>query len=367
LNILLLEPYFTGSHRSWAEEYKKYSKHDITILSLPGRFWKWRMHGGAVTLAKEFTKFDKSFDLILATDMLDLTTFLSLTRKMTSHIPTAIYFHENQLSYPWSPDDRDIIEKRDKHYRFINYSSALTADHCFFNSEYHRKSFLSELPKLLKHFPDFNELDSIEEIETKSSVLYLGLDLKRFDKFKSRQNEIPIILWNHRWEFDKNPKDFFNLLNRLIANKLDFKVVILGENFSEAPHEFRNNIDKLGDKILHTGYVDSSEEYADWLWKSDILPVTNIQDFFGAGIMEAVYCGCYPILPHRLTYPELFPTETFYLDENELFDKTVFALKNIETIRESSLQKTALKFDWSGMAPTYDAEMESVRKIFTVP
>ena len=97
MNILLLEPYCTGSHRSWAEGYKKYSKHNITILSLPGRFWKWRMHGGAVTLAKEFLKLQKYFDLILATDMLDLTTFLSLTRKQTSDIPTAVYFHENQL------------------------------------------------------------------------------------------------------------------------------------------------------------------------------------------------------------------------------------------------------------------------------
>ena len=363
MKILLLEPYFTGSHRSWAEGYKKHSNHDITILSLPGRFWKWRMHGGAVSLAKEFEKLEESFDFIIASDMLDLTTFLSLTRKQTCHIPTAVYFHENQMSYPWSPDDRDIKEKRDKHYGFINFTSALTANRVFFNSEYHRTSFLSELPKLLKHFPDYNELDSIEEIEIKSSVLHLGLDLKRFDKFQSEQKETPIILWNHRWEYDKNPDGFFNLLNKLVENGVEFDVVILGENFSESPHEFQENIKKLGNKTLHVGYVESFEEYANWLWKSDILPITNIQDFFGASIMEAVYCECHPILPHRLTYPELFPTETFYMDENELYDKTVFALKTIETIRKSNLKKTGIKYDiydWSKMAPTYDAEMESI-------
>ena len=309
MNILLLEPYYGGSHRSWSDGYKKYSSHDITILSLPGRFWKWRMHGGAVTLAKEFNKIEKSFDLILASDMLDLTTFLSLTRKKSSHIPTVIYFHENQLSYPWSPDDRDIIEKRDKHYGFINYSSALTANHCFFNSDYHRSSFLSELPKLLKHFPDYNELASIQQIESRSSVLHLGLDLKRFNSYRSEQKGTPIILWNHRWEYDKNPVGFFKLLRLLIKNNIDFKVVILGEKFSEFPSEFTKNIKILGDRILHIGYVDTFEEYASWLWKSDILPVTNIQDFFGASIMEAVYCECIPILPNRLTYPELFSTE----------------------------------------------------------
>ena len=52
MKILILEPYFTGSHKQWALGYKKYSKHEVNILSMKGQFWKWRMHGGAVTLAK---------------------------------------------------------------------------------------------------------------------------------------------------------------------------------------------------------------------------------------------------------------------------------------------------------------------------
>jgi len=359
VKILLLEPYCTGSHRSWAKGYKKHSKYNITILSLPGRFWKWRMHGGAVTLAKEFLKLQESFDLILATDMLDLTTFLSLTRRQTSDVPTAIYFHENQLSYPWSPDDRDILEKRDKHYGFINFTSALTADRVYFNSEYHRSSFLSELPNLLKHFPDYNELDSIKNIESNSSVLYLGMDLKRLDQHQSKKNESPVILWNHRWEYDKNPKSFFNLLTTLMENGYDFKVVILGENFSKSPKEFQENIEKLGDRIVYSGFAESFEEYAYWLWKSDLLPVTNIQDFFGASIMEAVYCGCHPILPVRLTYPEFFPSEYLYHDEKELYEKTVSALSQVQSIREESLRNTAAEYDWGIMASKYDSIFNS--------
>ena len=359
MKILLLEPYCTGSHRSWAKGYKKHSKHNITILSLPGRFWKWRMHGGAVTLAKEFLKLQESFDLILATDMLDLTTFLSLTRRQTSDVPTAIYFHENQLSYPWSPDDRDILEKRDKHYGFINFTSALTADRVYFNSEYHRSSFLSELPNLLKHFPDYNELDSIKNIESNSSVLYLGMDLKRLDQHQSKKNESPVILWNHRWEYDKNPKSFFNLLTTLMENGYDFKVVILGENFSKSPKEFQENIEKLGDRIVYSGFAESFEEYAYWLWKSDLLPVTNIQDFFGASIMEAVYCGCHPILPVRLTYPEFFPSEYLYHDEKELYEKTVSALSQVQSIREESLRNTVAEYDWEIMASRYDSIFNS--------
>ena len=99
MKILLLEPYYTGSHKQWADGYKHYSDNEIRILNMRGQFWKWRMHGGAITLAKEFNKMSWQPDRILSTDMLDLTTFLALTRHKTSVIPTAIYFHENQLSY----------------------------------------------------------------------------------------------------------------------------------------------------------------------------------------------------------------------------------------------------------------------------
>ncbi|MAV96235.1 MAG: glycosyl transferase family 1, partial [Candidatus Marinimicrobia bacterium] len=158
MNILLIEPYHTGSHKQWAEGYISHSSHNVKILHMKGQFWKWRMHGGAVTLARKFNKMKWKPDLIFATDMLDLTTFLSLTREKSSGIPTAIYFHENQLSYPWSPDDRDIQNKRDSHYGFINYSSALSADKVFFNSEFHMKSFLEALQPFLKQFPDYQEL-----------------------------------------------------------------------------------------------------------------------------------------------------------------------------------------------------------------
>ena len=184
MKILLLEPYFTGSHKSWAEGYQSNSAHEIKIISLPGQFWKWRMHGGAITIAKEFLRSNFHPDLIIATDMLDLTTFLSLTRERTSRIPTVLYFHENQITYPWSITDRDVQEKRDVHYGFINISSALAADRVLFNSQYHLDSFMSGGKKILKHFPDHQELDAIDQIQSKSQILYLGMDLVQFDAYE---------------------------------------------------------------------------------------------------------------------------------------------------------------------------------------
>ncbi len=370
MNILILEPYYTGSHASWADGYVRHSVHKVEILAMEGRYWKWRMHGGAVTLARKFIESDLAPDLILATDMLDLTTFLSLTRTRTASIPAVLYFHENQLSYPWSPGDRDVAKNRDGHYGFINYSSALAADAVFFNSRYHFGSFIDEAGRFLQRFPDYNERESINEIISKSAVLPLGLDLSRLEAekpdTKDEGREIPLILWNHRWEYDKNPGDFFEALYILADRGIDFEVAVAGENFRKRPEEFEEAKRRLEGRIVQYGYVCEFSGYASWLWKADILPVTSNQDFFGASVVEGIFCDCFPLLPKRLAYPEHIPGNMEHLllyDEfDDLVDRLEWALKNIDTIRGMRFGHLAAKYRWENMAPIYDEIMAGIVK-----
>ncbi|NOY69200.1 MAG: DUF3524 domain-containing protein [Deltaproteobacteria bacterium] len=365
MNITLIEPFFTGSHAAWATEYARHSEHNIDILSLSGNYWKWRMHGGAVTLARKFSASGARPDLLLVTDMLDLTTFLALTRHETARLPVAIYFHENQICYPWSPKDRDILQKRDHHYGFINYSSALAADLVVFNSAYHRTAFLNELPRFLKQFPGPHELDTVAAIRARSRVLHLGVDLQKFDlpaishPQKEKADRAPLIVWNHRWEYDKNPEEFFQALFALHERGMDFRVAILGESFRENYPIFKTARGILKDKIVHCGYVEDFAHYAHWLYRADIIPVTSNQEFFGASLVGALYCGCYPLLPRRLTYPELVSHETypdiFYTDFQELVEKLAKALQSIETIRRQSFRHCIEQYAWQHMAPEYDA------------
>ena len=364
MKILLIEPYYTGSHKKWAEGFKKYSSHHVKILSMKGQFWKWRMHGGAVTLAKMFNTMDWKPDLILSTDMLDLTTFLALTRAKSNGIPTAIYFHENQISYPWSPKDRDILNKRDNHYGFINYASALSADKVFFNSNFHMKTFLNDLKPFLKNFPDNNEIDSIEEIKNKSEVLYLGLDFSDFKTISYQKTDTPTILWNHRWEYDKNPELFFNVMKKIKDKKIDFNLIVIGESFGNSPKIFEKAKIEFEKHIIKWGYQKSINDYIDCLFMSDIIPVTSNHDFFGISVMEAVFCNVWPILPDRLSYRELFKnkghTENIYTNDNQFITKIEAAIKNIHQIRNQSLKKVAQKYDWKRLARNYDDEFEKI-------
>lgn len=370
MNISLIEPFFTGSHAAWATSYAKHSKHQVDILSLSGNYWKWRMHGGAVTLAQKYLASDTSPDLLIVTDMLDLTTFLALTRHKTAHLPVAIYFHEDQICYPWSLTDRDILQKRDQHYGFINYSSALAADLVVFNSEYHYNAFFKELPRFLNQFPSPHVGDTVDTIKNKSCVLHLGVEMQKFDRHEfqnvreSTPVRPPLILWNHRWEYDKNPEDFFQALFTLDEQGMDFRVAILGEHFRNQYPIFETASKKLGDKIVQYGYAKDFADYAQWLHCADIIPITSRQEFFGASLVEAVYCGCYPLLPKRLTYPELFSYETypdlFYQNFEELVKKLAGALQNIDRIRQQSFRHCIEQYSWEHMAPKYDSVFGAV-------
>ncbi len=375
MQIALLEPFFTGSHKNWAEEYARFSRHEVKIFPLSGHHWKWRMHGGAVTLAHQFLESGFHPDLILATDMLDLTTFLSLTRAVTHHIPTAIYFHENQLTYPWSPADKDIHYERDNHYSFINYTSALAADKVFFNSQYHLHSFFNELPKFLKSFPDNNELGSVEKIKKKSAHLPLGMDLKKLDSLKPK--EIPahpraVILWNHRWEYDKNPEQFFHALFELQSRGVEFKLVVLGEKFSQYPEIFDEAKEKLKENILHWGYAADEKEYVKWLCCCDILPVTSRQDFFGASVIQAMYCDVFPLLPARLAYPEHIPQQFHYTffyedDEREFVNRLQRLIFDVKLPRVENIRQFVEKYDWGKMIENYDKDMEELASQHSKP
>ncbi len=360
MKIVLIEAFFTGSHESWAKELQKYSSHDIEILSLSGQFWKWRMAGGAVTLAKMFQQSGLKPDLILTTDMLDLPLFSALTKESTAHIPLLIYFHENQLNYPWSDTDRDIKQNRDYHYVFKNYTSTLTADHVLFNSQYHYDSFLTELPKFLKRFPDYRELETVDSIRKKSRVLELGLDLRKFDQYKKPKpkTNTPLILWNHRWEYDKNPEGFFEVLKVIQQRGFDFQLAVLGEKYHKVPPVFEEARKCFHQKLVHFGYADSFADYAHWLWQADIIPVTNIQDFFGISIMEAVYCNTIPILPNRLTYPDLFDINTnkalFYQSNENLIDILSRLFQTYSDFDCSNLHTIAAEYDWSKKIQEYD-------------
>ncbi len=360
MRILLVEPYYSGSHRAWADGYAAHSAHEVVIVSHEARFWKWRMRGGFVTLAEQAAAIG-DVDVILASDMLDLAGFLGLTRGRLGHVPAALYMHENQLTYPWVEGD-----ELDYTYPLINWTSMAVADAVFFNSAFHHDTLFAEMDVLLGRFPDYRHSHRLPEVRGKASVLSVGVDLRSIPDRPSPDGGAPRILWNQRWEYDKGSSEFFQALGRLADAGRDFRVVICGENFRNQPEEFDEGRRRLGERVVHFGYAPYPE-YVRLLASSDIVVSTAAQEFFGIAITEAVYAGAFPLLPDRLVYPERIPRHLhgrcLYRTFDELVAGVEWALEHRVEAEgvAAELKPVMAEFDWSVMAPRYDAALEALR------
>jgi glycosyltransferase involved in cell wall biosynthesis len=353
MRVALLESFYTGSHKRWADGLAKHSSHDIQLVTLPGAHWKWRMHGSAVAFARLLTGSEQRPDALLVSDLTDVAALRGLLAREGWHLPVAVYFHENQITYPWSPGDPDPALRRDQHYGWINYTTALAADRVVFNSAYHRDSFLGALPGFLAQFPDAPELGTIEGIRGKSEVIAPGCDVEEALQWKEPKAEgSPIIVWNHRWEFDKNPEAFFRALIELAEESVEFRLVVLGEQFRHSPEIFREAKEKLSAHILHWGYCDSREAYYRWLWRAHVMPVTANQDFFGYSVVEGLYCGLAPLLPNRLAYPEhAADASTLYNNGEEFLPRLRDLLRDPSKYTAPHLTRN---YSWTHVIGQYD-------------
>ena len=371
MRILALEPWYGGSHKNFLDGLSAHSRHDVQSVTMAARFWKWRMQGGAVTMARKALQLKQEGfepDLIFSTGMVNLPAFLALTRHAFANVPVLICFHENQLTYPL----REGTE-RDYTYAYINYLSCLAADHVVFNSRFHYNEFLEALPSLLRLFPDYTHLHTLQAIRDKSSVLHVGMDLRAHDEHAGAFQQHPwgpgmrppIILWNQRWEYDKNPESFFRVMNRLDDAGHTFRLILAGEHFEEQPYEFERAFQRYAERILHYGYAEDFVEYSRLLHRADIVVSTSHHEFFGVAIQEAIYCGCHPVLPNRLSYPELIPEShhkpllhapILYEDENHLFEVMRDILEGEERpLPPETLRKIPASLDWDEHVEHYDA------------
>jgi len=375
-SVLALEPWYGGSHRNFLDGLIRHSEHRFEAITMSARFWKWRMQGGAVTMARKVDQLLAGGfrpDVIFASSMVNLPAFLALRRNSLAGVPVVLFFHENQLTYPIPP-----TEKRDYTYSYINYLSCLAADRVVFNSQYHHDEFMEALPGLLRMFPDYTHLHTVNEIRRKSSVLHLGMDLQGHDRYDAEYPppnwgpgvKPPIVLWNQRWEYDKNPAEFFRLMNRLDDSGHEFRLILAGEHFEEQPYEFEKAFERYAERIIHYGYAEDFEEYSRLLHRADLVVSTAIHEFFGIAILEAIYCGCHPLLPDRLSYPELIPASLhrpllhapiLYHTEDELFETLAAILKGRERpLPVSTLKSIPRHLDWKDHAGRFDELFDEV-------
>ena len=374
LKILFIEPFYGGSHKDFTDGLIKHSEHEYTLYTLPARYWKWRMRGAALHFYRLIEN-PADYDLLFTSDMMSLSDLRMLWGAECP--PSVVYFHENQLSYPLPEGVR-----MDYQFGFTDITTALAADRLLFNSNFHMNSFINSMPGFIRKMPEYKPLWVVDKIREKSSVLYPGCSFPAGEirtQKDSAEGRPPLILWNHRWEFDKQPEVFFRALEKADAElrrsgiDIPFNIALLGENFQAVPKAFIEAKSRWKDQILQYGYCDSKQDYINWLKRSDIVISTSIQENFGISIVEAIRYGCVPLLPDRLSYPELMPVEyhetNLYRSEEELTENLIEMLRKLQkgerNTRTSELSENFQRFSWQAIVKEYDELLISILEYST--
>jgi glycosyltransferase involved in cell wall biosynthesis len=358
MRFLFLEPYFGGSHREFAEGWRERSRHTIDLVTLPDRFWKWRLRGAALDLAHRVSHPER-YDGLVASSMLSLAELGGIWGAACP--PALLYFHENQMSYP-VPEG----EARDVQFAFTNLSSALAARRVLFNSRFHRDAFFAGLTETLRMMPDHRPNWVKAALEGRSAVLYPGCRLGGPPPRTPgpRDGQAPLVIWNHRWEFDKDPDAFFAAVDAVLAAGVELRVALLGENFQFVPKAFLAARERLGRHVVQYGYVADRAAYLAWLDRGDVVVSTSVQENFGISVVEAVAAGCFPLLPRRLSYPELIPQPLhgacLYDGAADLATRLAAALREPRRLdpMRGQLAEAMGRFAWEQQIESYDAELD---------
>ena len=357
--ILILEPYYGGSHKQFLQGLMDNICAEYVVLSLPARKWKMRMQLSAQWFIEQLENVDpdqRQFDTVLCSTFIDVAVFRALACKLSgwNHATRiCLYFHENQFAYPNRTNDKSLYQ-----FTAINFNSALASDSIAFNSEFNRITFMEGCRRYLKFSSDMKFTGLVEKIEDSSIVIHPGMDFSVIDGVRAGENkDEPVIVWNHRWEHDKNPDEFFFGLRLLKTKGISFKLIIMGQSFMRNPECFENAHKEFNQELIHYGFAESYENYAKLLGEATIVVSTSNHEFYGISVIEAVRAGCRPLLPNRLSYPELFPKEYLYTEGMfpSQLEKIVTENKQI-TVK--SAKELTNDFSWSSLKPKYQKWLE---------
>ncbi len=294
--VWLLSAYRADSHGAWSDWLRQRMDHvRWQVLELPGRHFAWRIRGNPLSWLDHLP--DGQPDGILATSMVDLATLKGLHPRLAG-VPTVYYFHENQLAYPASERQYRSLEPV-----MVQIYGALAADRLAFNSHYNRDSFLEGLDGLLARFPDRKPTGLVRRLADKSQVLPVPVEPIE----PARERDGRLVVWNHRWEYDKNPALFADAMRALDGAGTDFRLALLGPRDERRPHPALDGLRRdLPHRITDDGRMDA-DRYRAILARAGVVVSTAAHEFQGLSVLEAASAGARPLVPDGLCYREQYP------------------------------------------------------------
>ncbi|XP_071291572.1 tRNA-queuosine alpha-mannosyltransferase isoform X6 [Agelaius tricolor] len=368
MSVLLIEPFYGGSHKQLMDLLQEELQEDCVLCTLPAKKWHWKARTSALYFMQTVPT-SSNYRILFASSVLNLAELAAL-RPDLGKLKKVLYFHENQLAYPVQK-----CQERDFQYGYNQILSWFMPEHKLARLEKvigvkrNGDAYQSEgLPGQQESRAVMKTIDAHPEsglcepqpglCTTQHEGLpspaaapvqaeapertnpcqgedkqHLTFNLSNILSGLDYQQRPLHIAWPHRWEHDKDPETFFKVLMKLKEQDLPFHVSVLGETFSEIPDIFSEAREVLGSSVLHWGYLPSKDDYFRALCTADVVISTAKHEFFGVAMIEAVHCGCYPLCPKALVYPEIFPAEYLYSTPEQLFKRLQNFCKRPDIVR----------------------------------
>ncbi|XP_077553794.1 tRNA-queuosine alpha-mannosyltransferase isoform X2 [Haemaphysalis longicornis] len=287
MSVLLLEPFYGGSHKQLMDLVaSELGPQQCRLVTLPATKWHWRARTAALWLAERIEP-SAHYRVLLASGVLNLAELLGL-RPDLAPLRKLLYMHENQLVYPVRKE-----QQRDYQYGYNQVASCLAADVVLFNSCFNRDSFLSAVEAFVGRVPGAGRLAPLRpRIAAKSQVLPFPLQLPpRTNSGGGRDDPgAPLhIVWPHRWEHDKGPEAFVEALCELHQRGLPFHVSFLGQGFSELPPCLLTARERLPGHVVQWGPLAERSEYLALLRTADVVVSTASHEFYGVAMLTSIF------------------------------------------------------------------------------
>lgn len=347
MSVLLLEPFYGGSHKQLMDLLCQ-KLGVCRLVTLPAKKWHWRARTAALWLAERIEP-SEDYRVLMASGTLNLAELLGLRPDLLP-LRKVLYMHENQLAYPVQKE-----QQRDYQYGYNQVASCLVADVVLFNSYFNRDSFLAAVEPFLNRVPCAGRLAPLQpRLEAKARVLYFPLDVPPVPPAPRSDPAAPLhIVWPHRWEHDKGPEEFVQVLLELHRLGMCFHVSFLGQEFDELPPSLVGVREELGDHIRQWGPLSDRDEYLTLLRNADVVVSTARHEFYGVAMLEATLLGCYPLCPNRLVYPEIYPPCCLYNTSRQLVKRLRSFCLRPEAARRTAPKLDRSRFSWESLEPLY--------------
>ncbi|XP_071666822.1 tRNA-queuosine alpha-mannosyltransferase isoform X10 [Patagioenas fasciata] len=324
MSVLLIEAFYGGSHKQLMDLLQEELQDDCVLCTLPAKKWHWK----ARTAALHFMQ-----------TVPTSANYRFMPEHKLARLQKVIGVKRNGDAYqleglPGRQKSGDLMKNSNAH----GESGLCTPEHEGLPSP----SPAPERPNKAEASESTNPCQG----EDKQHLPFNLCNI--MSGWDSRQRPLHVA-WPHRWEHDKDPETFFKVLLKLKEKDLPFHVSVLGEAFTEIPDIFSEAKKALGSSVLHWGYLPSKDDYFQALCMADVVISTAKHEFFGVAMVEAVYCGCYPLCPKALVYPEIFPAEYLYSTPEQLFKRLQNFCKRPDIVRKHLYKGETAGFSWAAL------------------